>query len=303
MVGGLGNVGKVPELRNRIFFTLMMLAVYRLGVFVPTPGIDASKIAERFNESAGALFGMINLFSGGALENFSIFTLGIMPYISMSIIVQFLTPVIPSLEALKKEGAAGQKVLTRYIRLGTMVLALIQSFMIAKGLQSGSGFLYNGVGGISFYVTTMLTLTAGTAFIMWLGEQITERGIGNGMSIIIFAGIVARMPKAFFELFSLASTAGSDVTWLVVLFLLIFSVITIAAIVYVERSQRRIPLQYPRSERMIAKELGPTSYLPFKLNAAGVIPPIFASAFMVLPATIGALFLGTDNETIQTIMS
>jgi preprotein translocase subunit SecY len=304
MIGGLGNVGKVPELRNRILFTLLMLAVYRLGIFVPTPGINAAELAARFSRAAEGLFGMVNLFSGGALEDFSIFTLGIMPYISMSIIIQFLTPVIPSLEALKKEGASGQKILMRYTRQGTMILALLQGFMIAKGLESQSGLVYPGVGGVKFYITTMLTLTAGTAFIMWLGEQITERGIGNGMSIIIFAGIVARMPRAFFEIISRAADpASSDVTWFTVLILLVFCTATIAAIVYVERSQRRIPLQYPRSERMLAKEIGPTPYLPLKVNSAGVIPPIFASAIMVLPVTIGALFIGSESTVIQDIMS
>jgi len=302
MIGNLANIGKVPELRKRIFFTLLMLAVYRLGIFVATPGIDAEALRSRFQEQAEALFGMVSLFSGGALENFSIFTLGIMPYISMSIIVQFLTPVIPSLQALKKEGAAGQKILTRYIRQGTMILALVQSFMIAKGLAV-SGLVLPGIGGFQFYITTMLTLTAGTAFIMWLGEQITERGIGNGMSIIIFAGIVARMPSSLYDLLSKASDPSSDINWLSVLVLLCFSILTVACIVYVERSQRRIPLQYPRSERMLAREIGPTPYLPFKVNAAGVIPPIFASSVMVLPATLGALFVNGESDIVSLIMS
>ena len=298
MIGGLENVGKVPELRKRILFTLGMLAVYRLGVYVPTPGIDVSKLSSIFKGGPGGnIFGMINLFSGGAMENFSIFTLGVMPYISMSIIVQFITPAIPSLEALKKEGAAGQRVLTRYTRQGTMLLALFQGFLIARGLEmSEQGLVL--VRGPSFIISTMITLAAGTAFIMWVGEQITERGIGNGMSIIIFAGIVARMPIVFFEALSKART-GTEVTWLTVLVLLLFSVLVIAGIVFVERSYRKIPLQYPRSQRMLAKEVGPPQYLPFKVNSAGVIPPIFASAFLVLPTTIAAF---AQSELLQDIM-
>ncbi len=298
MIGGLGNVGKVPELRNRILFTLAMLAVYRMGVFVPSPGIDVAALNERFNTGAGTLWGMISLFSGGALENFSIFTLGIMPYISMSIIIQFITPAIPVLEALKKEGAAGQRVLTRYTRQGTMLLALFQGFMIARGLETQAGLVLTP--GWAFRISTMITLCAGTAFIMWLGEQITERGIGNGMSIIIFAGIVARMPQVFYGTASLASTPGSGVTWLTVLLLLAFSALTVAAIVYVERSYRKIPLQYPRSQRMLSKEVGPPQFLPFKLNSAGVIPPIFASAFLVLPATVATF---SRSEMLQDWMN
>ena len=298
MIGGLENVGKVPELRKRILFTLAMLAVYRLGVFVPTPGINAELLAKQFGEAAGNLWGMINLFSGGAIENFSIFTLGVMPYISMSIVVQFITPAIPALEALKKEGAAGQRVLTRYTRQGTMALALFQGFMIARGLETQPGLVL--AGGWAFRLSTMITLAAGTAFIMWVGEQITERGIGNGMSIIIFAGIVARMPTVFYGAVQQASTPGSQVTWLTILVLLAFSVVTIGAIVFVERSYRKIPLQYPRSQRMLAKEVGPPQFLPFKVNSAGVIPPIFASAFLVLPATIATF---SQSRFIEDMMS
>ncbi len=292
MIGDLNKVGKVPELRNRVLFTILMLAVYRLGVYVPVPGIDVEALRRMFNTGDGTLFGMVNMFSGGSLENFSIFTLGIMPYISVSIIIQFLTPVIPALDSLKKEGAAGQHILTGYTRKGTIVLALFQGFLIARGLGSQAGLVLPP-GGYMFYITSMVTLTAGTAFIMWLGEQITERGIGNGMSIIIFAGICARMPRQFVETIALSRTG--EIQPLTILLILVFCVATIAAIVYVERSHRRIPVQYPR--RTVGKNLqGPPQYLPLKLNMAGVIPPIFASAFFALPATVLSF---SQNETLQ----
>lgn len=293
MVGNLSQVFKIPELRKRILFTLSMLMVYRLGVFVSTPGINVAALRNRFNQDDGSLFGLINMFSGGALENFSIFTLGIAPYISVSIIMQLLTPAVPMLEALRKDGEAGRRVITKYTRIGTIVLALFQSFWISRGLQSQGLAMLPGW---TFTITTMITLTAGTAFIMWLGEQITEKGIGNGISIIIFAGIVARMPEVFVATIELART--SEIKPLAVLGLLIFSVATIAGIVFVERSHRRIPIQYPR--RMVGKKLAQaqTQYLPLKVNMAGVIPPIFASAFLVLFAS---LFSFSQNETIQEI--
>ena len=296
MVGGLENIGKVPELRNRILFTLAMLAVYRLGVFVSTPGIDVASLQQMFDTSDGTLFGLINMFSGGSLENFSIFTLGIMPYISVSIIMQFLTPAIPALDALKKEGPSGQRIITRYTRQGTIALALFQGFLIAKGLEQ-QGLVIPEARGYQFYVSTMITLTAGTAFIMWLGEQITERGIGNGMSIIIFAGIIARMPQVLFS--TIALSREGQISWFAMLFLMLFCVATVYAIVFVERSYRKIPVQYPR--RMVAKnQMAPPQYLPLKVNMAGVIPPIFASAFLVLPATIGGF---VQHPMVQDAMS
>lgn len=296
MVGGLESIGKVPELKKRILFTLAMLAVYRMGVFVSTPGIDIAALQQMFDTSDGTLFGLINMFSGGSLENFSIFTLGIMPYISVSIVVQFLTPAIPALDALKKEGAAGQRIITRYTRQGTIALALFQGFLIAKGLEQ-SGLVLPEAGGFEFYLSTMVTLTAGTAFIMWLGEQITERGIGNGMSIIIFAGIIARMPQVLFA--TIALSREGQISWFAMLFLLAFCIFTVYAIVFVERSYRKIPVQYPR--RMVAKsQMSPPQHLPLKVNMAGVIPPIFASAFLVLPATIGGF---VQNEFVQDMMA
>ncbi|MCB0339687.1 MAG: preprotein translocase subunit SecY, partial [Bdellovibrionales bacterium] len=234
MIPGLQGIGKIPELRKRIFFVLGMLAVYRLGVFVSTPGINVEALRNLFDTGDGTLFGLVNMFSGGALEQFSIFTLGIMPYISVSIVIQLLTSSIPRLEALKKEGESGQRIITRYTRQGTVVLALFQGFMISLGLEQQGLVLHPG---LMFRVTTMITLTAGTAFIMWLGEQITEKGIGNGMSIIIFAGIIARMPQAFVNAIVLARTG--EVAPISVLLIIAFSVLTVAGIVFVERSHRK----------------------------------------------------------------
>lgn len=275
---GTELLGKIPELRRRILVTLGLLAVYRLGVFVSVPGIDVAKLKAMFETGGGSLFGLVNMFSGGALENFSIFTLGIAPYISVSIIVQLLTPSIPALDALKKEGDAGRRVLTRYTRLGTIALALVQGYMIALGLES-QGLAQ--AGGVGFQLTTAITLTAGTAFIMWLGEQISERGLGNGISIIIFAGIVARMPSVFLSTLVLGRTGS--VAPSAIFFAFIVCVVTIAVIVFVERSHRRIPIQYPR--RMVARGVtqAQTQFMPLKVNMVGVIPPIFASALLVIP--------------------
>lgn len=294
MLAGLGDTVKIPELRKRILFSLFMLAVYRLGVFVSTPGINVDALKRMFGNTDGTLFGLVNMFSGGALENFSIFTLGITPYISVSIIVQVLTPTIPALAALKKEGEAGQRVLTRWTRQGTVILALIQGFMIARGLEAQGLAILPGW---TFRLSTMITLTAGTAFIMWLGEQITEKGIGNGTSIIIFAGIVARMPQVFVSTLELAREG--EINPLVVLLLLGFAVASVAGIVFVERSHRKIPVQYPR--RVVGKNLAQaqTQYMPLKVNMAGVIPPIFASAFLVVPATVAQF---SNNEKLKEIL-
>ena len=293
MIGNFGEIGKIPELRKRVLFTLAMLAVYRLGVFVSTPGIDVAALRKMFDTGDGTLFGLINLFSGGALENFSIFTLGITPYISVSIIVQVLTPTIPALEALKKEGEAGRRVITRYTRWGTILLALFQGLAIAHGLESQG---LARMPGWIFRLSTMITLTAGTAFIMWLGEQITEKGIGNGSSLVIFTGIVARMPQVLISTLALSRTG--DISPLAVLFLLAFAAVVVAAIVFVERSHRRIPIQYPR--RTVGKNLAQaqTQYLPLKVNMAGVLPPIFASALIVVPLTVASFSTG---ETMQAI--
>jgi preprotein translocase subunit SecY len=228
MIGSLGEVGKIPELRKRVLFTLAMLAVYRMGVFVSTPGIDIAALRQMFGGSGlESLMGLINLFSGGALENFSIFSLGIAPYISMSIIIQVLTPNIPSLEALKKEGESGQRILTRYTRYGTIILALFQGYMIAVGLERDPQLVH--APGWLFRIQPMVTLCAGTSFMMWLGEQITERGIGNGTSILIFAGIIARMPVALYE--TITQARYGNVSPMAVLLIFLFCVSTIAFIV------------------------------------------------------------------------
>jgi preprotein translocase subunit SecY len=284
---GFQNIPKIPELKRRIFITLLLLAVYRIGVHVPTPGIDASALAAFFAQAKGTLFGFIDMFSGGAFERLSVFALGIMPYISSSIILQLLTVVVPHLERLSKEGEAGRKKITQYTRYGTVILSLIQGFGISVGLERMTGPAGEAVvldPGWSFRVMTMITLTAGTAFIMWLGEQITERGIGNGISLIIFAGIVARLPTAISSSVRLLRTGEMGI--LVTLFLIALMVAVVGAIIYMERGQRRIPVQY--AKRIVGRRMygGQSTHLPLKINTAGVIPPIFASSIIMFPATI-----------------
>lgn len=288
-MSGLQSAANIPELRKRLFFTLFMLAVYRMGVQIPTPGINGEALAAFFQKNAGSLFGMFNMFSGGALENFSIFALGIMPYISASIIIQLLTVVIPQLETLKKEGEAGRRKITQYTRYGTIGLSLIQSLFISTGLQGMTGpggemIVLNP--GIQFKLMTIITLTSGTAFIMWLGEQMTERGIGNGISMIIFAGIVARAPAAVANSFQLVK--AGEIAVFFIPFLLLFMFFIVALIVFFETSQRKIPIQY--AKRVIGRKVygGQSSHLPLKINVSGVIPPIFASSIMMFPATIGS---------------
>jgi preprotein translocase subunit SecY len=289
---GLQGIARIPELRKRILFTLGMLAVYRFGVFVATPGIDTEALKRMFNTGDGTLFGLVNMFSGGALEQFSIFTLGIMPYISVSIIVQLLAASIPSLERLKKEGEQGQRILTRYTRQGTVVLALFQGFMIALGLE-GQGVVLSP--GWQFKITTALTLASGTAFIMWLGEQINERGIGNGTSVVVFAGIVASMPETLLSTLVLARS--QEVAPVTILIVLALCFLTVMGIIFIERAHRRIPIQYPR--RMVGNQVAQaqTQYMPLKINMAGVIPPIFASAF--LAAVVAGL--GFSEQTADYV--
>jgi preprotein translocase subunit SecY len=299
MLDGFQNATRIPELRRRVLFTLGMLAVYRVGVAVPTPGIDTAVLGEFFRQQANEIFGLVNLMSGGALEQFSIFALGIMPYISASIILQLLTVVIPYLERLSKEGELGRRKITQYTRYGTVVLSLIQSFFISIGLQQIEigGARVVEAGGLRFQLMTMITLTAGTAFIMWLGEQITERGIGNGISLIIFAGIVAAIPSAVTG--TLDFLRQGIIGPLILLFLLAFMVVVVAFIIFVERGQRRIPVQY--AKRVVGRRMygGQSSHLPLKINTSGVIPPIFASSFLIFPGTI-ASFLGPEYPWAQT---
>lgn len=287
MLGGFQNIAGITELRKRIFFTLMMLAVFRIGAQIPTPGINTEALAAFFAATKGTLFGLFDMFSGGALEKFSIFALGIMPYISASIILQLLTVVIPHLERLSKEGEAGRKKITQYTRYGTVVLSIIQGLGISIGLESMTGPSGEAVvisPGWGFRLMAVITLTSGTAFIMWLGEKITERGIGNGISLIIFAGIVARLPSAVINTFRLMGTGALGAVS--VLFLIALMLAVVGVIIFMERGQRRIPVQY--AKRVVGRKMygGQSTHLPLKINTAGVIPPIFASSIIMFPATI-----------------
>ena len=283
MIGGVQDAAKIPELRKRIFFTLLMLIIYRVGVFVPTPGIDAERLTSLFQRASNTIFGMVNMFSGGALEQFSVFALGIMPYISVSIIMQLLQSSSKRLEELSKEGEQGRRIITGYTRKFTILLAIIQGFIISIGLESQQGIVSDP--GWRFRIIAIITLTAGTAFIMWIGEQVTEHGIGNGISLIIMAGILARMPSTLVSTFALVNSQEMSPGKLGLLFL--FGIGIVAFIVFVERCQRRIPVQYPRRAmsggRMTQAQ---AQHMPFKINSAGVLPPIFASALMLFPITI-----------------
>jgi preprotein translocase subunit SecY len=287
LLEGLGGVSKIPELQRRIFYTFLLLAVYRIGVYIPTPGIDNTALLAFFAQARGSMFGLMDMFAGGAFSNFSIFALGIMPYISSSIILQLLTVAIPHLERLSKEGETGRRKITQYTRYGTVLLSMIQGFGIAYGFQhmnapSGAPIVLQA--GLPFIIMTVITLTSGTAFIMWLGETITEKGIGNGISLIIFAGIVCRMPSAIGGTFRLFSAGELNI--FVLLLLLVMMIAVIGVIVFVEGGQRRIPVQY--AKRIVGRKMygGQTTHLPLKINSAGVIPPIFASSVIMFPATI-----------------
>jgi len=287
MIGGFQNIFKIPELKKRILVTFALLMVYRIGCAVPTPGIDGDALATFFARAKGTLLGLFDMFSGGALERLSVFALGIMPYISASIILQLLTVAVPHLDRLSKEGESGRKKITQYTRYGTVVLSIIQGFGISIGLESMSapgGAPVVAYPGWSFRLMTVLTLTAGTAFIMWLGEQITERGIGNGISLIIFAGIVARMPSAIGNTFRLMKTG--EMGAFLVLLMGVLMVVVVGVIIFMERGQRRIPVQY--AKRIVGRRMygGQSTHLPLKINTAGVIPPIFASSIIMFPATI-----------------
>jgi len=287
VIEGFQNAFRIPELKKRILFTLALLAVYRVGAHIPTPGIDSQALAAFFQQTQGTLLGFFDMFSGGALSRLTIFALGIMPYISASIILELLTVVVPYLEKLKKEGEQGRKKITQYARYSTIVLSAVQGLGISLGLesmQSPTGALVVPDPGWSFRLMTVLTLTAGTAFIMWLGEQITERGIGNGISLIIFAGIVARLPSAIVNTFRLMETG--ELNLLLMIFLLGLMLAVVAAIVFMEAGHRKIPIQY--AKRVVGRRMygGQSTHLPLKLNTSGVIPPIFASSIISFPLTI-----------------
>ncbi len=287
MFEALQNIFKIPELKKRVMFSLGMLAVYRVGCHIPTPGIDRIALAHFFKQSQGTLLGLFDMFSGGALERLTVFALGIMPYISSSIIFQLLTVVVPAIEKLSKEGESGRKKIIQYTRYGTMVLSVVQGLGIAVGLESmrgPAGELVVPSPGWGFKILTVITLTAGTAFIMWLGEQMSEKGIGNGISLIIFAGIVVRLPGAIVNTFKLLN--AGQISLFVIIFVLVVMVAVIAAIVFVERGQRRLAIHYAKRVVGLKTFNAQTSHLPLKINMAGVIPPIFASSIIMFPATI-----------------
>ena len=273
---------KATDLKKRIWFTLLALLVYRLGTHIPLPGINLDAYAQAFQGQSEGILGMFNMFSGGAVQRMAIFALGIMPYISASIIVQLLTAVVPSLEALKKEGEQGRKIINQYTRYGTVVLATAQAYGIAIGLQSGNNLVTDP--GWFFSLSTVVTLVGGTMFLMWLGEQITSRGIGNGISLIIFSGIVAGLPAAVGNMLELSSVGS--ISAFVTILILVVVIAVFALIVFVERAQRRLLIQYPKRQVGNRMFQGDTSHLPLKLNTSGVIPAIFASSLLLLPATL-----------------
>jgi preprotein translocase subunit SecY len=284
LLSSVQNIFKIEELKRRIGFTVMMLVVYRIGAHIPTPGINGDELSKFLLDQGGALMGFFDMFSGGALSRLTIFALGIMPYISASIILQLMTVVFPALGKLAKEGDSGRRRITQYTRYGTVVIAAIQSIGIAagiEGMQQGA-FVQNP--GWSFRLMTMITLTSGTAFIMWLGEQITERGIGNGISLIIFAGIVARFPAGVIN--SIRLIRDEQIPLLLMIVIVAMMIAVIALIIYVERGQRRIPVQY--AKRVVGRKVygGQSTHLPLKVNTSGVIPPIFASSIIMFPATV-----------------
>lgn len=304
MLGSIQNIPKIPELKKRLIFTLLMLIVYRLGCHLPTPGINGEALAAYFNSTQGNLFGLIDMFSGGSFKRMSVMALGIMPYITSSIILQLLAVVVPHLEKLRKEGEQGRKKITQYTRYGTVVLSIIQGFGIAIGLERMSapgGAMIVMSSGWGFRFLTIITLTAGTAFLMWLGEQITEKGIGNGISLIIFSGIVAGFWPGFYRVISLMS-AGQISIFLMIIVIVVMVAVT-AFVVFMERGQRRIPVQY--AKRVVGRRMygGQSTHLPLKINAAGVIPPIFASSILQFPLMISNFVDVNNIPWLQTIIS
>ena len=298
-----GAFSKATELKRRLWFTLGVLIIYRLGTYIPLPGIDSAILADIFRQQQSGILGMFDMFAGGALGRMTIFALNVMPYISASIIMQLMTTVSPHLEQLKKEGEQGRKKINQYTRYGTVVLATIQAYGISVGLESMTGSTGSAVidPGTFFRITTVVTLTGGTVFLMWLGEQVTARGVGNGISLIIFAGIVAELPRALVSTLELGRTGA--LSTLFILFLMVMAVATIAFIVFMERAQRRIVVQYPK--RQVGNKMfgGDNSHLPLKLNTAGVIPPIFASSLLLLPITLASFSAAGGPEWLTTVTS
>src|ERR1700738_4107311 len=297
----VANVFRIPDLRKRILFTLLMLAIYRLGGHIPTPGIDANQLQKFFEQNQGTIFGFVDLFSGGMLRRLTIFSLGIMPSIPASIILQLLTVVVPTLEKLQKEGELGRRKITQWTRYLTVILALMQSFGIALTLmKSEGGFVLNP--GVGFLLMTMLTLTTGTSFIMWLGEQITERGIGNGMSLIIFTGIVVGLPRAIQNIYEHVFIT-KECTPIHLIVILVMMIAVVGFIVLVERGERRIPVQY--AKRVVGRRMmgGQSTHLPLKVNAGGVIPVIFASSLLAFPHTLNQIAFVRNSPYLSGLLS
>ena len=291
LTGGIGDITRLTELRNRLLFLVGALIVFRIGAHIPVPGINANAFQYLFEQEArDTILGMFNMFSGGALERFSIFALGIMPYISAAIIMQLMTAVIPSLEALRKEGEAGRRKITQYTRYGTLGLATFQSIGVAIALQaqSGDGVQVVSHPGLGFIFTATVTLVTGTMFLMWLGEQVTERGLGNGISMIIFAGIVAGLPSTIADM--LQQTSRGQMSALELIGFLLIAVLVTAFVVFVESGQRRVTVNYAKRQQGRKMMQGQSTHLPLKLNMAGVIPPIFASSILLFPASMGTWF-------------
>ncbi|MFQ5848119.1 MAG: preprotein translocase subunit SecY [Candidatus Methylomirabilales bacterium] len=297
------NIFKVPELKRRILFTALILIVYRIGAHIPTPGIDAAALGEVFSSAAGTLFGFFDLFSGGALRRASIFALGIMPYIDASIILQLLAVVVPAIERLQREGAEGRKKITEYTRYGTVLIAVIQGMGIAIGLEgvSANGQMVVPHPGWGFRIMTTLTLTTGSILLMWLGEQISERGIGNGISLLIFAGIIVRVPEAMFRSYQLLSTG--EMKAYIFLFLMVVMVVVVAAVVIMTLGQRPIPVQY--AKRVVGRKVygGQATHIPLRVNTAGVIPVIFAASIIVLPPTVARFVAHPWMEWVARALS
>lgn len=295
-----GAFSKATDLQKRIWFALGALIVYRLGTYIPLPGINAAALKDLFSQNSGGLLGMFDMFTGGALSRMTIFALNIMPYISASIIMQLMTTISPSLEAMKKEGANGSKRINQYTRYLTVLITVMQAYGISVGLESMNGIVTDG--GWFFRFTTVVTLTGGTIFLMWLGEQITQRGIGNGISLIIFAGIVANLPTAVASTLELGRTGALSAIFIIALMIMVVGVIFL--IVFVERAQRRIIVQYPKRQQGSRMTGGESTHLPLKINTAGVIPPIFAGSVLGLPVTImGLSAAGQGPEWVTTMMS
>lgn len=293
----ISNVFKIPELKRRIISTLALLAVYRTGTHIPTPGVDSAQLAKFMSENAEGIFGFLDMFSGGAFNQLTIFALGIMPYISAAIILQLMTVVVPALERLSKEGEAGKKKITQYTRYGTVGLSLIQALGIAIGLEGMRGGTLVQGGGWGFRLMTMITLTAGTSFIMWLGEQITERGIGNGISLIIFAGIIARVPSGLIR--TTQQIIRNEMSPIMLFAIILIVVLVTAATVMMQQAQRRIPVQY--AKRVVGRKMmgGSSTHVPIKINSAGVMPVIFASSIIMFPVTILKFAANVDRPVVQ----